>query len=206
MEGSCQLHDRAILLPWRNNRYPLNIRLVGLQSRPGRFGKEKSCTFVSVIEWEAWASIRWLLLIFSGCLEAERLDSEVCSTSSTELCKWLRSPSTETSAVPNNLSLLELPKCLQNSFVGVAIWYIAVVLCNQRKHSKYTVCTTVSSLFPDYYITAACSGYLDRLQAVLRPSPSTLPSCISELLFLNRSWEIHVKHFILCNICVSRWI
>lgn len=204
MEGSCQLHDRAILLPWRNNRYPLNIRLVGQQSRPGCFGKEKSCTFVSVIEWEAWASIRWLLLMFSGCLEAERLDSKVCSTSSTELCKWLRSPSTETSALPNNLSLLELSKCLQDSFVGVTIWYIAVVLCNQRKHSKYTVCTTVSSLFPDY-----CGMF--RLPWPFAGCPPCFAFHLAFMYFRVTVLEPFVRntretHFILCNICVSRWI
>lgn len=43
------------------------------------------------------------------------------------------------------------------------------MLCNQRKHSKYTVCTTDSSLFPYYYITATCSPATLRglLQAVL---------------------------------------
>jgi hypothetical protein len=42
MEVSGQLHDPAALPPGRNTGYPLDGRLVGLQSQSGRGGEEKN--------------------------------------------------------------------------------------------------------------------------------------------------------------------
>jgi hypothetical protein len=140
-----------------------------------------------------------------ACLEAELLDSEVSSNSKHGIVQVAALPihrnrrSVWQPVMPGIVWMsAELP-CRCNDLV-----HRRCVLCNQRKHSKYTVCTTDYYLFPYYCITGSCSlaTLRCRLQAVLRPSPSTLPSFISEFLFLNHSWEIHARHFVLCSICV----